>query len=171
MSISLQKSVRSCTVNTGESDRIQSDRFFNPNNLVCPVWNGQDSAGREVCPDSFWTKNAGCNSAEDRVVVENVLRPKYMNYVTLGAQGIAGHIYGNNMEAEVQSLGRDKFDQSRNKLSGNFGLQWGANVEYQGCSVNAYERGMAQMNQQMRDQSYLQNGAVANEYRSCGGNF
>src|SRR3990167_157272 len=156
MSISLQKTIRSCSVNTGESERIQSDRFFNPNLMSCPLWSGLNNKGQEVCVDSFYTKSAGCNSAEDRVVVENVLRPKYMNYVTLGAQGIAGHIYGNNMEAEVNSLGRDKFDDSRDKLSGNFGLQWGANVEYNGCSVNAYERAMAQMSQQERNQAYLQ---------------
>ena len=171
MSISLQKTIRSCSVNTGESERIQSDRFFNPNLMSCPLWNGLNNKGQEVCSDSFYTKSAGCNSAEDRVVVENVLRPKYMNYVTLGAQGIAGHIYGNNVEAEVNSLGRDKFDQSRNKHTGNFGLQFGANVEYNGCSVNAYERAMSQMNQQMRNQNYMQNGAIANDYRTCSGGY
>lgn len=168
-SISLQKSVRTCSVNVGEADRIQSDRFFNPSNMVCIPWNGINNKGQEVCPDSFWTKTPGCNSAEDRVVVENVLRPKYMNYVTLGAQGIAGHIYGNNVEAETNAIGRDKFDKSRNDVSGNFGLQWGANVQYQGCSVDAYERAMSQMNQQMRNQAYLQNGAISAQYKQASG--
>jgi len=166
--ISLEKSVRTCSVNTGESPRIFSDRFFNPTNMVCIPWNGLDSEGREVCPDSFYTKTPGCNSAEDRVMVENAQRPKYMNYVTLGAQGIQGNIYGS--EADYRNaIGRDKFDASRNKLSGNFGLQWGANVEYQGCSIGAYERAMSQMNQQMRQQNFLQNGAIANQYRQAGG--
>ena len=39
-----------------------------------------DLTGRRVCPDSFYTKSAGCNSAEDRVVVENNLRPQYAEF-------------------------------------------------------------------------------------------
>jgi hypothetical protein len=158
--ISLEKSVRTCSVNVGEANRIQSDRFLNPNAMICLTWNGIDSTGREVSPDSFYTKSAGCDSAEDRVMVENSQRPKYMSYVTLGAQGIQGDVYG-NADAQANSAGRDRFDQSRNKLSGNFGLQWGGNVQYQGCSVNAYERNMAMMNQQMRQQNFLQNGGTA----------
>lgn len=170
MSISLEASVRSCQVNTGEANRIQSDRFFNPTNMVCIPWNGIDSEGREVCPDSFYTKTPGCDSAQDRVMVENSQRPKYMNYVTLGAQGISGHIYGNE-EAVRNSLARDKFDNDRNKYTGNFGLQFGANVENTSCSVGAYERGMAQMNQQMRNQTFMQNGAIANGYRQQSGGY
>ena len=55
--------------------------------MTCPLWNGQDSFGRFVHPDSFVTKNAGCNSADDRVSVENYLRPQYMEYVALDAAG------------------------------------------------------------------------------------
>lgn len=167
--ISLEKSVRTCSVNVGEANRIQSDRFQNPMNMVCIPWNGIDLTGREVCPDSFWTKTAGCDSAEDRVVVENALRPKYMNYVTLGAQGIAGHIYGNE-EAARNSAARAAFDKSRNQITGNFGNQFGADVQFQGCSIGAYERGMSQMNQQLRQQNFLQNGAIANGYRKMAGN-
>jgi hypothetical protein len=167
--MSLEKSVRTCSVNVGEANRIQSDRFFNPNTMVCVPWNGLNNKGQEVCPDSFWTKTPGCNSAEDRVVVENALRPKYIDYVTLGAQGIQGDIYGGNMEARVDSQGRDAFDQSRNKITGNFGKQWGANVQYQGCSVNAYERAMAQMSQAGRAENFLQNGMIANQNRRLAG--
>ena len=87
MSISLQGSLRTCKVNVGYANRIQSDRFFNPNNQVCPVWNGMDTAGRPVCPNSFYTKVEGCNSAADRVLVENYLRPNYAEYLTLNTQG------------------------------------------------------------------------------------
>ena len=69
--LSLEASIRTCKVDTGWANKMESDRFLNPNLMVCPVWNGFDTAGRMVAPDSFWTKNAGCNSAEDRVVVEN----------------------------------------------------------------------------------------------------
>lgn len=70
MSISLLGSINVCKVNTGYADKIQSDRFENPDAMTCPLWNGQDSFGRYVHPDSFYTKNGGCNSADDRVSVE-----------------------------------------------------------------------------------------------------
>ena len=79
---SLESAVRTCKVDTAYSNRIQSDRFLNPRNLVCPVWNGLDQAGRVACPDSFYTKSEGCNSAEDRVGVENIQRPQYMQYIS-----------------------------------------------------------------------------------------
>ena len=73
---SLESSIRTCQVDTAWASRAQSDRFLNSSALMCPTWNGTDLTGRTVCPDSFWTKSAGCNSAMDRVVVENsVSRP------------------------------------------------------------------------------------------------
>ena len=94
-SVSLESALRTCKVNTAWATRIESDRFFNPNNLVCPIWNGMDGTGREVCKDSYYNKSAGCNSATDRVNVENdISRPHYMEYITLSANGIAGDIYG-----------------------------------------------------------------------------
>lgn len=95
MSISLLGSINVCKVNTGWANKIQSDRFENPSNLLCPLWNGQDNFGRFVHPDSFVTKNAGCNSADDRVTVENFLRPHYMEYVALDAAGFQAPLYGN----------------------------------------------------------------------------
>ncbi|VVB54444.1 Uncharacterised protein [uncultured archaeon] len=94
--ISLQKSVRTCRVDSGWAPRIQSDRFENSNSMMCPVWNERDLTGRKVCADSFWTKREGCNSATDRISVENGLRPQYMEYVTLDAAGIDGNMYLNN---------------------------------------------------------------------------
>lgn len=166
--ISLEKSVRTCDVNTGEAPRIQSDRFLNPNNMVCIPWNNINSKGQVVHADSFYTKTPGCNSAEDRVAVENFLRPNYMSYVTLNAQGIAGNMYGNT-SAFSQSLARDDFDMSRNQVTGNFGHQWSANVDYTGCSVGAYERAQAQMAQAMRNQSFMQNGGTSEMYKNASG--
>ena len=88
--ISLNKSVRTCKVNTGWADRMWSDRYQNSEAIICPVWNGVDSAGRPSCADAFYTKYQGCNSANDRIGVENDLRPQYMEYVTLDAIGISG---------------------------------------------------------------------------------
>lgn len=88
--ISLSKSVRSCKVNTDAAERMYSDRYQNSDAILCPVWNKVDITGRTVCRDSFYTKNQGCNSANDRIVVENDHRPRYMEYVTLNAEGIEG---------------------------------------------------------------------------------
>jgi hypothetical protein len=85
--ISLQGSLQTCKVNTGYANKIQSDRFENPNNLLCPVWNGKDNYGRVACYDSYVTKSAGCSSALDRVVVENYQRPQYFEYTALDASG------------------------------------------------------------------------------------
>lgn len=93
MSISLLGSINVCKVNTGWANKIQSDRFENPNNMMCPLWNGQDTYGRFVAPDSFYTKTAGCASADDRVEVENFLRPQYMEYVALDAAGFKAPLY------------------------------------------------------------------------------
>lgn len=179
--MSLQASVRSCDVNVGEADRIQSDRFFNPQNMVCIPWNGIDSTGREVCPDSWWTKTAGCDSAEDRVMVENALRPKYMNYVTLNAAGIQSDIYGNtgidsqgrfgNISGFQNSLAAANFDKSRYSITGSFGNQWRSDVNFQGCSVNAYERGQAQISAARKNNAALQAGFQANQYRQAAGGY
>jgi hypothetical protein len=169
-SMSLQASVRSCDVNVGEANRIQSDRFFNPSNMVCIPWNGMNNKGQEVSPDSFYTKTAGCDSAEDRVMVENAQRPKYMNYVTLGADGIEGHIYGNVSEV-YESAAKKKFDDSRNEITGNFGTQLGAKVLTTSCSIGAYERGMSQMAESQRKETYLQNQYVTNSNRNYAGGY
>lgn len=147
--ISLQSALRTCKVDTGWANKIESDRFLNPDNMVCPIWNGIDTSGREVCPDSFVTKSAGCNSAEDRVVVENnVSRPQYMEYITLSANGIKGNIYGNTLGYQNSEL-RTKSLNNVNNYTGNFGLQFGADV-IPHCSVNAYKQAMSQEAQAQR---------------------
>jgi hypothetical protein len=90
MNISLEGSIRTCKVDSGWASRLESDRFMNPNMMLCPSWNHVDTSGRTVHSNTFYTKRGGCNSAADRVDVENSLRPKYMEYVTLDAQGIQG---------------------------------------------------------------------------------
>ena len=80
--LNLESTIRTCKVDTAYSSRIQSDRFLNPANMVCPAWNGLDTAGRQACANSFYTKREGCNSAQDRVGVENNLRPNYIDYIS-----------------------------------------------------------------------------------------
>ena len=142
-SISLEAAIRTCKVDTAYSNKVQSDRFLNPSLMVCPIWNGVDTTGRQVCPDSYYTKNAGCNSAEDRVMVENaVSRPQYMEYINLSANGIDGNIYGNTMPWNQVGQTSDELHEINN-VTGNFGLQFGANT-YPGCNYYPYEQAMSQ---------------------------
>ena len=48
---SLKKSLKVCRINAGEANRLESDRFQNSDNLLCPVWNGHDQV-------SSWKKKA-----------------------------------------------------------------------------------------------------------------
>jgi len=169
--ISLQASVKTCQVDVGMANRIQSDRFQNPNNMVCIPWDGVDLTGRRVAADSFWTKTPGCNSAEDRVLVENDQRPKYFNYVTLSAGGLDGNIYG-NVSAEVDSRNRDAWLASRKQITGGFNNDFDASTyaNQKSCTLGAYERSMSQQAQSARAQNALQNGFKGAQYGSCGGN-
>lgn len=89
--ISLEKNIRTCKVDTGWADRNQSDRFQDPNLMLCATWNRMDNTGRLVCANSFYTKTPGCNSALDRVAVENtVSRPQYFEYFGINAAGVKG---------------------------------------------------------------------------------
>lgn len=89
-------------VDVGSADRIFTDRRQNPFEMTCPLWAGQDIAGRAVCADSFVSKMEGCHSSEDRIFVENGLRPQYTNYVTLDAAGVSGDgLYRKNLIAEA----------------------------------------------------------------------
>jgi len=152
--ISIEASTRTCKVDTASAARIESDRFLNPLNVVCPTWTGRDLSGRQVCADSFYTKRAGCNSAEDRVMVENNLRPQYSEYINLDVnEGIRGNIYENNsyyQQAGVRSHGL----QNLRNVTGNFGgVVSGAERQFD-CSggnknYDAMENGVRQMERQV----------------------
>ena len=149
MSISLESAIRTCKVDTAYANKVESDRFLNPSLMVCPIWNGVDTTGRQACPDSFYTKRAGCNSAEDRVMVENsVSRPQYMEYINLSANGIEGSIYGNTMP--WNTVGQTSRELNAiNNVTGNFGLQFGANT-YPGCNYYPYEQALQQEKNSMQ---------------------
>lgn len=157
--ISLLASTRTCKIDQAWASRIQSDRFENPDAMVCPVWTGFDNANRAVCVDSYVTKTAGCNSALDRVDVENALRPKYMEYINLDAEGFqqpSGDIvdgpvekYGscrndntnmNCRNAGVRTIGLENIPT----ITGNFGQNPSGSEVYPGCSLNAYARAQRQ---------------------------
>ena len=167
-SLSLMKSIATCRVETGNAGRIQSDRFQNPNNMVCLPWNGMDNLGRSVCADSFYTKSAGCNLATDRVDIENGLRPKYYEYIGLNALGIDANIYGNNPPMSVlKTQQTNSYDSNLNNNTPNFGGQFQA-TNQPSCNMNGYERAMAQMSQVNRGATY-QNSAYNSNRSKCGG--
>ncbi len=198
MSVSLESSLRTCKVDQSYANRVESDRFLNPANMMCPIWNGMDTAGRRVSPDSFWTKNPGCNSAEDRVVVENNLRPQYMEYINLSANGINGAIYGSDGGSRelygdtmpwVEAGARDsRFNYPVNKeacvdgscggggscydnvnnITGNFGLQLSGDI-MPSCGYVPYAQAMAQEQQALRKRAALQEGYLGNHYRRASG--
>lgn len=93
MSISLQGSLRTCKIETGQAPRYRSTRFEDPNQMSCPVWSGRDNVGRMVSEDSFRTKVEGCNTPLDRVDVENTLRPQYMENINVDSFGFRSDIY------------------------------------------------------------------------------
>jgi len=179
--LSLEKNIRTCKVNTGWANRNQSDRFQDPNLMVCPTWNHMDNAGRLVCANSFYTKRAGCNSPMDRVAVENtVSRPQYMEYIQLNAAGIAGPLMTNSVDegfgvplglrtangkelmntnfAAVNSqVGTD--NQYENyQYTGNWNNQtYGTTIGT--CPQRAYQEGMALQATHNRQLTALQQGA------------
>ena len=106
--VSLTANILTSKVLTGNAGRLQSYRIQDPSAQMCPVWNGQDLAGRQSCEYGFYTKTAGCNSPEDRIAVENTLRPQYTNFVTYNAEGIAGYIYDKPLPGDESNLQRNQ---------------------------------------------------------------
>ncbi len=113
----LRGSINTNKTNVGDAERIISDRIQNPDEMTCPLWSGQDLAGRQACAASFLSKTAGCNSAEDRIFVENGLRPQYINYVTLSASGI-DMTDRDNRTNNLLAAGADAADAARANLTG-----------------------------------------------------
>jgi len=111
---------------------------------MCPTWTGKDLVGRTVCADSFYTKRAGCNSAEDRVMVENLLRPQYSDYINLDVgEGIRGNLYRNNMYYQNAGANTKQMKFAETK-TGNFGGVFSPGTNEATCSYNAYEKAQAQ---------------------------
>ena len=147
--ISLNKSVRTCKVDTGYANKIQSARFQETDLMVCHNWQGIDTPGRYVHPDSFYTKTAGCNLPMDRVAVENYLRPTYMTYINLDASGYKADLYGEsctdkdtNMECYEAYVRDFQLDQLR-KINPHFSNPNGANITVRRESF-PYEKALQQ---------------------------
>jgi PPE-repeat protein len=125
--VSLTANLLTDKVSPGAAAQSFTYRIQEPSAQMCPVWNGQDLAGRPVCEYSFNTKRAGCNSSLDRITVENFLRPKYTNYVTTNAAGIAGYngqenfASGDNLSRDNESIAMSSRSMAQAR-TGKFGL-------------------------------------------------
>ena len=88
--ISLKSSIRTCNVSSGAGEKLQSDRYLNKDQLVCPKWHGFDTYGRPSHKDGFNATTAGCSDPTERIKMENNSRPNYMEHVSLNPDGIRG---------------------------------------------------------------------------------
>lgn len=171
--LSLEKNIRTCKVNTGWANRNQSDRFQDPNLMVCPTWNHMDNTGRLVCANSFYTKRAGCNSPLDRVAVENtVSRPQYAEYIQLNAAGIKGPLMtqpvGVPLGMSVDGVSVENYNSAAvNSQVGTddhyenyqYTGSWNGNTmatTIGSCPQRAYAQGMAQVASEQRQNNMIQ---------------
>lgn len=98
--ISLDSTLRRCKVDSSWANTLKSVHSIGSGSeKLCPVWSGFDTVGRPICPDSFNTKSAGCNSALDRLHVENeISRPQYIPHPNLSMTGVTGDWLYNDMD-------------------------------------------------------------------------
>jgi len=165
--LSLEASIRTCKVDSGYANKVQSDRFLNPLNMVCVPWNNMNNKGQNVCADSWYTKTAGCNSALDRVSVENFLRPSYADYINLNMSGLDGDMYGSNVNAWDRAGAATAWENTRPKITGQFGNQF-RSTNTMTCFGGAYERGMAEEQKANRGAAYSNAAYNSNAKRGCG---
>lgn len=122
--MSFNSTIRSCKVRTDDAIRVESDRFLNQNNMVCIPWEGKNLKGQKVCPDSFNTKAAGCNSALDRVSVEITHRPHFSSYYDQNMRDLEG---GTQNQTAINNNTIVDNDAAVMSLKyGAFGQQWHA---------------------------------------------
>jgi len=170
--ISLESALRTCKVNTDWANRLQSHRIVGPaSEKTCPIWTGFDLAGRPVCPDSFNTKSAGCNSALDRLHVENeVSRPQYIPYINLSMEGVTGEwLYD---ERFLNTQQNQRFFDSLSNSTGTFGQQLSAYVKPPGiCTYDSFQQAQSQAHNQNRQCQPGMMYANNSQFRELGGYY
>jgi hypothetical protein len=171
MAISLESSIRTCKIDAGFANKIFSDRYLNPQNMVCPMWNGFDTVGRHVCSDSYDTKTSGCQSAMERITVENYQRPQYIEYINLSAGGIRGDINEPHSFNQWDSMDRKNDLEKIHSFSSGFGQNIGAQVNV-GCSSGAqYTRAIQREAQEARELSARLSAQNSENVKSFAGVF
>lgn len=90
-SLSIANNFRSAKVTTGNAWQYQGMRTFDDDAQVCPTRsNVSDSGVIDVARDSINTLAPGCFSALNRMMVENVQRPRYSPYLNASAINYPG---------------------------------------------------------------------------------
>jgi len=164
----LTGATRNCKVNTGWASRIESDRFLNSQEMMCPAWSGYDTAGRAVCANSFVHTRAGCSPASYRITVENALRPQYAEFINLDAGGFQSPaLYSDSLPYQQEGLRQQNLNNVNN-LTGNFGTQFGSklNTYTACCKTGGHDAAMSQM-QRAGQYNTLSAGVQARQ--QCGG--
>ncbi len=170
--ISLESALRTCKVDPGWANKLESNRIIGPaSEKTCPLWDGFDTVGRPICPDSFKTKSAGCNSALDRLQVENeVTRPQYIPYINLSMEGITGEWMYDKRFEDAQN--DQQFMRNLNNITGSFGQQLSSYVKPGGnCTYSSYQQAQAQSNQSNRQCQSGMLYANNSSYRELGGYY
>jgi len=79
--ISLSSAIKSSRVDPSRAVNVQSARFQSTCALSCPVKEKRDIYGRDVCIGTVNSKTQGCDTAVDRITIENQLRPNVYDYM------------------------------------------------------------------------------------------
>lgn len=119
MSLSITKALRVPKVSAQYAANAESERFQDPRFNVCPVWNGQDNLGRGVSYYSFDSVTAGCHSAEQRIDIENALRPNYHPYLNTDGIDADSQQYASSFGGRYDTMGVNR-DQAF-KLNARYG--------------------------------------------------
>jgi hypothetical protein len=84
--MSIYNNIRSSKVSVGGAPQFQGMRSFDVSAQVCPIRaNVSDNGTIGVSRDTINTYAPGCFSPLDRMVVENIQRPRYSTYLNAGA--------------------------------------------------------------------------------------
>ena len=134
---SLEKSIRTGTVPNDAGLKLQSLRWMEMSNRLCPARNPYDIAGRGPnCMDSLYSKREGCTSALDRVNVENSQRPHYSEFMRMDAGAISGvtptNVKVNIYETDPQKDRQYNEAQHKKAIQASFGTtNVGSHLQYQ----------------------------------------
>jgi len=134
-------------VNTDWAARYQTDRILNPNNMICPIRNYIDPLGRSADHYSLNTTSAGCNSALDRVNIEDSQRPSHFSSASLSSLGIEGG-YECNSVNQINSEISKQFQMANGLIPDN----------------------RAYYNQKLREQQWIDLGNKVQYYKYLSGN-
>jgi hypothetical protein len=168
--ISLTGSVRTCKIDPAYASKIQSDRFLNSNNLICPTWHGFENAGRQAHPYTFNSKTAGCNSSEDRVFIENIQRPQYVEYVNLNNNGIEGDLGGKNVDYTQTQWSQMKRNETLyGNPQANYGVQYASHL-HPNCGLYQYAKGMQANSELNRQAAFIKHASTNDKFRNMAGN-